>query len=76
MNKTEAVLRKLFAALPAAGYDLGILSDAGMYRLEAVPSSRVLRMIPREKRSSQAWGRTRKMLAAVFALQPVNVRAL
>lgn len=46
MNKTEAVLRKLYAALPAAGYDLGILSDAGMYHLEAVPSSRVLRMIP------------------------------
>jgi hypothetical protein len=46
MNRTEATLRKLFAALPCPGYDLGILGDGGMYRLEAVPASRVLRMLP------------------------------
>ena len=46
MDRTEATLRKLFAALPALGYDLGILTDAGMNRLESVPASRVLRMLP------------------------------
>ena len=46
MDRTEAILRKLFTALPAPGYDLGILGDAGMYRLQTVPSFRVLRMIP------------------------------
>ncbi len=46
MERTEATLRKLFAALPAPGYDLGILSDHGMYRLEAVPASRIVRMLP------------------------------
>jgi hypothetical protein len=46
MDRTEATLRKLFAALPSPGYDLGILGNAGMYRLEAVSASRVLRMLP------------------------------
>jgi hypothetical protein len=46
MDRTEATLRKLFTALPSSGYDLGILGEAGMYRLEAVPPSRVLRMLP------------------------------
>ncbi len=46
MDRTEATIRKLLAALPAPGYDLGILSDGGMYRLEAVPESRILRMLP------------------------------
>ena len=46
MDRTEAALRKLFAALPAPGYDLGILSERGMYRLEALSDARVLRMLP------------------------------
>ena len=46
MDKTEATIRKLLAALPAQGYDLGILGDPGMYRLEAVPAARLLRMLP------------------------------
>ncbi len=45
MDRTEATFRKLITALPAPGYDLGILSDGGMYRLEAVPASRLLRML-------------------------------
>lgn len=46
MDRTEATICKLLAALPAPGYDLGILSDGGMYRLEAVPASRLSRMVP------------------------------
>lgn len=46
MDRTEATIRKLVAALPARGYDLGILSDGGMYRLEAVLASRLFRMLP------------------------------
>ncbi len=46
MDRTEATLRKLLAALPAPGYDLGILSERGMYRLEAVSHARILRMLP------------------------------
>ena len=46
MDRTEATIRKLLAALPAAGYDVGVLSDGGMYRVEAAPASRVLRMLP------------------------------
>ena len=46
MDRTEATIRRLLAALPAPGYDLGILNDRGMYRLEAVPESRILRMLP------------------------------
>ena len=46
MDRTEATLRKLFAALPAPGYDLGILSERGMYRLEAVSHAGILRMLP------------------------------
>jgi hypothetical protein len=46
MDRTEATIRKLLAALPAPGYDLGILTDAGMYRLESVPAPRLLHMLP------------------------------
>ena len=46
MDKTEAAMRNLLAALPATGYDLGILGDQGMYRLEAISSPRILRMLP------------------------------
>ena len=46
MDRTEAVLRRWFAALPAPAYDLGILGERGMYRLEAVPAARILRMLP------------------------------
>ncbi len=46
MDKTEDALRKLFAALPAPGYDLGILSERGMHRLEAAPTARIVQMFP------------------------------
>ncbi len=46
MDRTEATIRKLLAALPAPGYDLGILTDAGMHRLESVPALRLLQMLP------------------------------
>ena len=46
MDRTEATLRKLLAALPAPGYDLGTLNERGMYRLEAVSPARILRMLP------------------------------
>ncbi len=46
MDRTEATIRKLLAALPAPGYDIGVLSEGGMYRVEAAPASRVLRMLP------------------------------
>ena len=46
MNRTDAAIRDLLAALPAPGYDIGVLTDAGMYRVEAAPASRVLRMLP------------------------------
>lgn len=46
MDRTEAVLRKLLAALPSPGYDLGVLRDGGMYRVEAAPLASVLRMLP------------------------------
>ena len=46
MDRTEAILRKLLATLPAPGYDLGILSERGMYRLEAVSQARILPMLP------------------------------
>jgi hypothetical protein len=46
MDRTEATLRKLLAALPAPGYDFGILRERGMYRLEAVSQARILRMLP------------------------------
>ncbi len=46
MDRIEATLRKLLAALPAPGYDLGTLSERGMYRLEAVSHARILRMLP------------------------------
>ena len=46
MERTEATLRKLLAALPAPGYDLGTLSERGMYRFETVSQTRILRMLP------------------------------
>ena len=46
MDKTEATIRKLIAALPAPGYDLGILGERGMHRLEAVQASRLPRLLP------------------------------
>ena len=46
MDRTEATIRTLLTALPAPGYDLGILSDGRMYRLEAVQACRLLRMLP------------------------------
>ncbi len=46
MDRTESTLRKLFTALPAPGYDLGTLSERGMYRLETVSQTRILRMLP------------------------------
>ncbi len=46
MDKTENTLRQLLAALPAPDYDIGVLADKGMYRVEAAPASRILRMLP------------------------------
>ncbi len=46
MDRTETTLRNLLAALPAPGYDLGILGERGMYRLEAAAQARILRMLP------------------------------
>ncbi len=46
MDRTEHTIRQLLAALPASGYDIGVLTDKGMYRVEAAPASRVLRMLP------------------------------
>ena len=46
MDRTEATIRNLLAALPAPGYDLGILSERGMYRLETVSHDRFVRLIP------------------------------
>jgi hypothetical protein len=50
MDKTDHAIRQLLAALPAPGYDIGVLTDAGMYRVEAAPAYRVLRMLPFLKR--------------------------
>ena len=50
MDRTEHTIRQLLAALPAPGYDIGVLTDAGMYRVEAAPAYRVLRMLPFLKR--------------------------
>jgi hypothetical protein len=46
MDKTETALRRFLAALPAPGYDIGILANQGMYRLQSVAASRTLRMLP------------------------------
>ncbi len=47
MDRTESTLRKLHAALDSDSYDIGVLDSRGMYpRLEAVPFSRVLRLLP------------------------------
>jgi hypothetical protein len=46
MDRTETTLRRFLAALPAHGYDLGILGGQGMYRLEAVKLSAILQMLP------------------------------
>jgi hypothetical protein len=45
MDRTETIIRKFLTALPAQGYDIGILSERGMYRLESVSASRILRML-------------------------------
>ena len=45
MDRTQATIRNLLAALPAPGYDLGFLSEGGMRRLEAVQALRLLRML-------------------------------
>jgi hypothetical protein len=50
MERTEVTFEKLLAALPSAGYDLGVLSKAGMYRMENASHSRTVRMIPFLKR--------------------------
>lgn len=46
MDRTECAIRKLLAALPGHGYDLGILSASRMQRSECVPTDRLLRMLP------------------------------
>ena len=46
MDRPEAAICKLIAALPASGYELGILCELGMDRLESIPASHVLRMLP------------------------------
>lgn len=46
MDRTADQLRRFLAALPASGYDLGILGERGMYRLEAITERRILRMLP------------------------------
>lgn len=46
MDRTESAVRKLLAALPSHGYDLGVLADRRMQRFEAVSANRVLRMLP------------------------------
>lgn len=46
MDTTEVTIRRFLAALPSPGYDLGILNDQGMYRLEGASPARVVRMLP------------------------------
>lgn len=46
MDRTEATIRRFLAALPTPGYDLGVLSERGMYRMEAVTLARTLWMLP------------------------------
>jgi hypothetical protein len=46
MDRTEATLRRFLTALPAHGYDLGILSGQSMHRLESVETSAIMRMLP------------------------------
>ncbi len=46
MNSTDTSIRDLLAALPAPGYDIGVRTDGSMYRVEAAPASRILRMLP------------------------------
>ena len=45
MDRTEATLRRFLAALPATGYDLGILTSERMERMEALPAARLLHML-------------------------------
>jgi len=45
MNRTDTAIRNLLAGLPAPGYDIGVLLDAGMYRVQAASPSRILRML-------------------------------
>jgi hypothetical protein len=46
MDRTVTTLRRFLAALPAPGYDIGILTDRGMHRLESVAATSTLRMLP------------------------------
>ena len=46
MDRTAEQLRRFLAALPASGYDFGILGESGMYRLENIAAYRILRMLP------------------------------
>jgi len=46
MDRTEATIRMFLEALPEESYDLGVLTERGMYRLEAVSLSRTLRILP------------------------------
>lgn len=54
MERIEVTFAKILEALPSPGYDLGVLSDAGMYRVENASHSRAVRMIPfLRRRNSQ-----------------------
>ena len=46
MNSTDTAIRNLLAALPAPGYDIGVLTNAGMYRVESASACRIFRMLP------------------------------
>ena len=47
MDRIEATLRRLFAALDSHTYDLGVLAEHSMFpRLEALPPSRIVQMLP------------------------------
>ena len=46
MDRTESIMRKLLTALPAPGYDLGVLAAGRMQRFEALCAARLLRMLP------------------------------
>ena len=46
MDRIEATLRRLFAALDSDTYDIGVLEDRSMFpRLEALPPSRIVHML-------------------------------
>ncbi len=68
-DKTEHTIRQLLAALPAPGYDIGVLTDKEMYRVEAAPASRVLRMLPFPKHRNAHGAHTRSPIFAVLPEQ-------